>query len=321
MDITALVRITFYVCTAVAVIFLIEAVYMAMAAPIRRKHTINRRLKAQSTGGTGEQVLLTLRAERGIFGENLQLLGPLRSLLVQSGLRMTLTRFVILLLVLSSAVFSGLKLLTTLPLVVCFAIAAVTGVLLPMQIVRFIRSRRQRKFMTQLPEALDIVVRSLRSGHPVQVAFSMVGREMQDPIGSEFGITIDEMTYGLDMPRALGNLADRVGVTDLSLLVTAVALQSKSGGNLGEVLANLSKVLRDRFQLRRKVRSLSAEGRFSAIGMAVLPVVIGLAIFAQNPGYYLDVWDNPSFLPGMYALVGWSVIGNIIMFKMINFKY
>jgi tight adherence protein B len=191
----------------------------------------------------------------------------------------------------------------------------------PLQIVRIIRSRRQKKFAEQLPEGLDIIVRGLRSGHPVSVAFSLVGRELQDPIGSEFGITIDEMTYGLDMTRALRNLADRVGIPDMSLLVTAVALQSSSGGNLGEVLSNLSRVLRDRFQLRRKVRALSAEGRFSAIGLAILPVLIGGLIFVQNPRYYSDVWDEPIFMPALYGLIVWSLIGNLIMRKMINFKY
>ena len=198
---------------------------------------------------------------------------------------------------------------------------AVFGIALPLQIVRIIRNSRQKKFSEQLPEALDIIVRGLRSGHPVSVAFSLVGRELPDPVGSEFGITIDEMTYGLDTTRALRNLGDRVGIPDMSLLVTAVSLQSTSGGNLAEILSNLSKVLRDRFQLRRKVRALSAEGRFSAVGLAILPAAIGLAIFAQNPDYYFDVWDEPVFLPGFGALVVWSVIGNLIMRKMINFKY
>jgi tight adherence protein B len=129
------------------------------------------------------------------------------------------------------------------------------------------------------------------------------------------------MTYGLDMPRALRNHADRVGVADLSLLVTAVSIQTAAGGNLGEILGNLSKVLRDRFQLRRKVRALSAEGRISAYGLTILPFAISGAIFVQNPPYYLDVWEEPIFLPALAALGVWSLIGDLIMYKMINFKY
>ena len=138
MDTTALIRITFYVCSAVAAIFLVEAIYLALAAPVRRKHNINRRLQSQKEGVGAEQVLLTLRAERGIFGDNLELLGPIRRLLVQSGLRITVTRFVLLLLVLFAALLSGLRLLTATPFPICLGIAAAAGLLLPIQIVRFI---------------------------------------------------------------------------------------------------------------------------------------------------------------------------------------
>ena len=149
----------------------------------------------------------------------------------------------------------------------------------------------------------------------------MVGREMADPVGTEFGLVIDEMTYGLDMSASLHNLADRVGIPDLSLMVTAVSLQATAGGNLSEVLNNLSKVLRERFQLRRKVRSLSAEGRFSAYGLTFLPIFIFFGIYVQNPDFYNSVWDEPVFKLAMGGLIGWSLIGDIIMFKMINFKY
>ena len=144
---------------------------------------------------------------------------------------------------------------------------------------------------------------------------------MPDPVGTEFGLTVDEMTYGLEMPRALGNLANRVGVADLSLLVTAVSIQSGSGGNLSEVLQNLSKVLRDRFQLRRKVRSLSAEGRFSAYGLIILPILIFASIYFPNPNYYTDAWQDPLFKVTIVGLCVWSIIGNVIMYKMINFKF
>lgn len=321
MDSAALIRIMFYVFTTIAAVFLIELIYLAIAGPIRRKRSINRRLGALATNPAGEQVLQRLRAERGIPGEGLEAFGWLRRLLVHSGLRITAAKFVALLVVLFGGVFALLKLALGAPTWLSLAIAGVLGIAVPLQIVRMIRSKRQKKFAEQLPEALDIIVRGLRSGHPVLVAFSLVGRELQDPIGSEFGITLDEMTYGSDMTRALRNLGERVGIPDMSLLVTAVALQSTSGGNLGEVLSNLSKVLRDRFQLRRKVRALSAEGRFSAIGLAVLPPLIGLAIFAQAPNYYLEVWNEPVFLPALGALAVWSMIGNLIMHKMINFKY
>ncbi len=321
MDSVAFTRIVFYVFSAVAVIFLVEAVYLAVATPLVRRRAINRRLMAQGKGMSGEDTLAQLKLERGIVGSNSELSGHLTRLLIQSGLHITPKKLLLAMMLAFVALVVALSALTILAPYYVVLIGVIVCILLPLLIVRFIRNRRIAKFATQLPDGLDIVVRSLRSGHPISVALSLVGREMQDPIGTEFGITIDEMTYGLDMPRALRNLADRVGLADLSLLVTAVSLQSTSGGNLTEVLGNLSRVLRQRFQLRRKVRSLSAEGRFSAYGLTLLPILIAAGIFVQNQGYYLDVWDEPPFLPGMIALGVWSLIGDLIMYKMINFKY
>jgi tight adherence protein B len=320
MDSEALLRIAIYVCAAAATIFLVEAAFLAISRPIRRRQGINRRLRALGEGLAGEQVLLMLKAERGILTD-MQAADRLHRLLVQSGLRITVTKFVVLMLVLALCTFAALQVLLVLRWEYCALIAAFVGFVLPVFIVRQIRSHRQLAFSTQLPDALDVVVRSLRSGHPVPVAFGMVSREMPDPVGSEFGIALDEMTYGLEMPRALRNLADRVGVNDLSLLVTAVSLQSTSGGNLSEVLSNLSKVIRSRFHLRRKVRSLSAEGRFSAYGLSLLPIAIFLVIFLQHPPYYLDIVDAPIFKPAMAAIIVWSFVGDLIMYKMINFKY
>jgi tight adherence protein B len=321
MDSTALIKIGFIVCAAVATIFFVEALYLAIARPLTRKRALNRRMKMEEAGVVGEDVLASLLAERGIERGSFADIGWLRTLLVQSGLRVTASKFVVFMGLAFAVIVLGLHALTTISPLISLAIGVFLAFLLPLQFVRMKRSMRQSQFSAQLPDALDVVVRSLRSGHPVPVALKLVGREMPDPVGSEFGIAVDELTYGLDLSQALRNLADRVGVADLSLLVTAVSLQSTSGGNLGEVLQNLSKVLRDRFQLRRKVRSLSAEGRFSAYGLIVLPAMIAGVIFIQNPGFYLDVWDDPKFLPGMAAIAVWSIIGDLIMYKLINFKY
>lgn len=321
MDTDLLIRSAFYVCTAAAAVFLVDAFHSGVIAPISRRRNVNRRLRLQSGEVSGEQALLRLKAERGILDRDVMMMHGLRKLLVQSGLRMTMSRF-IMLTALAAGVMAGLLvLLTGLPNWLCLLIGGLAGYFLPVLVLRNIRSRRQREFCNQLPDALDVVVRSLRSGHPVQTAMSLVGREMADPIGTEFGITIDEMTYGLDMPRALQNLAARMGVADLSLLVTAVSIQSSSGGNLSEVLDNLSRLLRDRFQLRRKVRAISAEGRFSAYGLTILPIVIALAIYFPNPSYYTDVWHEPTFQIVMAGLVVWQLIGDFIMYKMINFKF
>lgn len=321
MDSANLARIGFFVCVAIAAILLFEALYLTFVIPAQRKRSVNRRLRAMDSGTLGEQALIQLRAERGIFDRNLEQIGGLARMLVQSGLRLTLTRYFALCMLAAVASFAVLYLLTSWPQWACLLAAVALGAFIPLQSVRIIRSRRQAKFAEQLPDAIDVVVRSLKAGHPVPTALNLVGREMPDPIGSEFGLTVDEMTYGLELPRALANLSERVGVPDISLLVTAVSIQTGTGGNLSEVLANLSKVLRERFQLRRKVRSLSAEGRFSAYGLVILPIAIFLAIYLQMPRYYTDVSDQPIFRATMIGLVLWSLVGDYIMYKMINFKF
>lgn len=321
MDTGFLIRMTFYVCSALAVIFLAEAVYLGFIAPMRARRALNRRLRVQGDTSGGEQAMLRLKAERGIGEGDVALMGGLRKMLVQSGLSITLTRFLVIIFIACALLVTGLLVLTTLPYAVSIGVGLAVGMGLPLFVVRYIRNKRKAEFSQQLPDALDVVVRSLRSGHPVPTALALVGREMADPIGSEFGLTTDELTYGLDLTRALQNLAARVGVADMSLLVTAVSLQSSAGGNLGEVLENLSRVLRERFGLKRKVRSLSAEGRFSAYGLTILPIAIVLAIYFPNPRYYTDVWHTPTFQIVMGGLIVWKIIGDVMIYKMINFKY
>lgn len=321
MDADFLIRMTFYVCSAAALIFFGEALYIGFIAPMRSRRAINERLRVQRNVSGGEQAMLAMKARRGINDGDLSVMGGLRKMLVQSGLSITLSRFLLLVLAACVAMVGGFLIFTTLPFYVSIAGGLAAGILLPLLFVKRVQSKRKAAFQTQLPDALDVVVRSLRSGHPVPTALALVGREMADPIGSEFGLTTDELTYGLDLPQALQNLSGRVGVPDMSLLVTAVSLQSSAGGNLSEVLENLSRVLRDRFQLKRKVRSLSAEGRFSAYGLTILPIFIALAIYFPNPSYYTSVWDLPVFKVVMGGLIVWKIIGDLMIYKMINFKY
>src|SRR5947209_1506085 len=177
-------------------------------------------------------------------------------------------------------------------LVQALLISLFCGTALPYLLLRLLRSRRQRRFAAQFPDALDMIVRSLRAGHPVPIAISMVAREMTDPIGSEFGIVADEITYGSDLESALRNLYFRIGQDDLPLFVTAVAIQGSTGGNLGEILENLSGVIRQRFKMRRKIRALAAEGRASALILSSLPIAIFPIIQVVAPDFYSSVWNE-----------------------------
>jgi tight adherence protein B len=322
MNIEAYYPLATYVFFAAAVILVAEALFLSFSSIIARRKGINRRLRIINEGVTGPDVLTKLKRERGIsFESALEIGDHLQRLIVQSGLRLSVGRLLISMVVVGVFIAVAVLTLTTMNTALGLLSSVIVGTSFPLLFLKAARSRRQSKFVGQLPDALDVIVRSLRSGHPVPVALSLVGRELSDPIGSEFGITVDEMTYGLEIEQALRNLSARVGHEDLSLLITAVSLQTSTGGNLAEILGNLSKVIRDRFQLRRKVRALSAEGRFSAYGLTVLPILIFLVINFQAPAYYGEAWKEPMFIPAMLAIIFWSLVGDLIMFKMINFKY
>jgi tight adherence protein B len=201
------------------------------------------------------------------------------------------------------------------------AAGAAAAAILPLLMLRFLRSRRQRKFGEQFPEAIDIIVRSLRAGYPIPVAIAMVAREMADPVGSEFGMSADEITYGADLETAMRNMMDRIGQEDLPLFVTSVAIQSSTGGNLSQILENLSKVIRERFKMRRKIKGLSAEGRVGATILTSAPFMIFVAINALNPDFYGEVWDRPATTWVLAFALGWMGCGNLIMRRMINFKF
>jgi tight adherence protein B len=313
----------FYAVIALAVIFAIEAVYLTFSHRFSYRRQTNTRLAAMEGKQTREQVLIELRRQRGLSTEGRYLLPVvwLNRLVLQSGSKLGLTKLLLICLFLSACVFIVVAYVLKENVLLSVLAAVAVGVGLPIVILSFQRRRRQKKFAAQLPEALEIVVRSLKAGHPVPVALGMVGRELSDPAGSEFGMVLDELTYGLDFETVLRNLYHRVGQEDLGLMVTAVSLQSSTGGNLTEVLGNLARVIRERFKLRRKVRALSAEGRVSAYGLSALPALLFLVLTVIAPGYYGDIWEDPIVKPMLMGAVVWAMVGMFIMYKMVNFKY
>jgi tight adherence protein B len=194
------------------------------------------------------------------------------------------------------------------------------GTFLPVLVLKMKRGRRHKRFGAQFPDAIDVIVRSLKAGHPVPVAIQMVGREMPDPIGSEFGMISDEITYGADLETALRNMHFRVGQEDLPLFVTAVAIQGSTGGNLSEILGSLSSVIRLRFKMRRKVKALAAEGKFSAIILSSLPIAMFSVLQFMSPGFYGGVWHIEATKIILGVAGAWMLMGNLIMFKMVNFR-
>jgi tight adherence protein B len=183
------------------------------------------------------------------------------------------------------------------------------------------RTARLKKLEEQLPLALDIVVRALRAGHPVVSAVQLVTEELTDPIGTEFGLIVDETNYGVEFRQALANFAHRTGSEDAHFFAVSVSIQSETGGNLAEILSNLAAVIRSRLMLARRVKSLSSEGRMSAIILSVLPVLLVTFIMFTNPDFYLSKITHPVFWPIAAGIFSLYLSGIVLMRRIINIKY
>jgi tight adherence protein B len=310
-----------YVLVAASAGLFAEGAYLLCFTGASYRNNVNRRLKLLKEQPDRESILIQLRRERGLTSTGSYSLKSVNfnQLVLQSGLTVGLGRLVAFVAIgtvfafVASMVIRGSVLQALLVALFC-------GLVLPILVLRFLRNRRQKAFGAQFPDGLDMIVRSLRAGHPVPVAISMVAREMKDPIGSEFGIVADEITYGADLESGLRSLYFRVGQDDLPLFVTAVAIQGTTGGNLGEILQNLSTVIRERFKMRRKIRALAAEARASALILSSLPIVMFTVVQVVTPDFYASVWDE-DLTKKVLAIAGcWMCLGNFIMYRMVNFK-
>jgi tight adherence protein B len=310
-----------YLLVAASAGLFVEAVYLLFFSGASYRTNVNRRLKLLKNQPDRENLLGQLRRERGLTVSGGYSIGleSFNRLVLQSGLTIGVAKILIFSAI--AAVMSfALSMMVRGNLLHATLIALFCGVVLPYLTLRFLRARRQKAFGAQFPDALDMIVRSLRAGHPVPIALTMVAREMTDPIGSEFGIVVDEITYGAELEAALRNLYFRIGQDDLPLFVTAVAIQGSTGGNLGEILENLSGVIRQRFKMRRKIRALAAEGRASALILSSLPIAMFLIIQLVAPDFYANVWDIPLTKQALGVAATWMGIGNFIMYRMVNFR-
>lgn len=310
-----------YAFAAASAILFGEGCYLLFFSGASYRRKVNRRLALLNGVADRESVLVQLRRERSLTGEgNYRLpLVALNRLILQSGLKGGVPRLILIAAGGAVAAFAAVSTMGG-GLAESAGASLLTGLLLPFLALRFKRARRQKRFGSQFPDAIDIIVRSLRAGHPVPIAVTMVAREQPDPIGTEFGIVADEITYGADLETAMRNLYFRVGQDDLPLFVTAVAIQGSTGGNLGEILENLSGVIRQRFKMRRKIKALASEGKMSAGLLSALPIGIFIAVQLLSPDYYASVWRFDITKIGIGVAAAWMFAGNLLMFKMVNFK-
>ena len=316
--------VLFVVCGYLALFLFIEGAFVlwndTRGPEVQR---LQQRLKLMSA----EERTLTLTglSKRRVLSEiawlqrllqDVPLIEDIDRLLVQSGSSMDMARLLLQMLV--CGVLASLLATTWGPAMMLMAF--IVGALLPLARLRWMRERRMRKIVEQLPDTLDLVCRSLRAGHAFSTCLSMVGAESPEPIASEFKTTFDEISFGLSTKNALLNLAQRVPVTDIRYLVVAVVIQLETGGNLTELLGLLASLIRERFKLYGKVRVLAAEGKLSAYIMLALPFVVAGALQFVNPGYMRLLIESEEGLRVVWMSLLMMALGTLWMWRIVKIK-
>ncbi|AMY70760.1 type II secretion system F family protein [Frigidibacter mobilis] len=307
-----------YVLIFVAVLFLVEGLYLLVfGKSISLNARVNRRLDLLEKGGPREQVLEQLRKEAS---QHLKARGiPLYSILAAKAQKANIAfspqQLLLVMALLSAVAYVGLTVGTDAEPGVRSLIAVVMGVGGVYFWVDGKAKKRLSLIEEQLPDAIELMVRSLRVGHPFSSAIQIVAREVADPLGTEFGMIADEAAYGRDVTESLKSLAERMDMQDLRFLAVAVTIQQQAGGNLAEILDGLAKVIRARFRLFRRVKAITAEAKWSGMFLSAFPLVALVAIQLGKPDYFDQVKETPAFVPA--ALVVGALLGANVLFMKI----
>lgn len=244
----------------------------------------------------------------------------LDKIILQSGLNWTVSKLLLACLVLGALAWAAMMLAARQTLLVGFVAGVVVGSA-PLMYVYYMKSKRMAKLERQLPDALDLMVRALRAGHAFSSALKMAGEELQQPLSGEFATVHDEVNFGVSLEQALTHLSERVPLTDLRYFVVAVLIQRESGGNLTEILTNLSRLIRERLKLMAKVRVLSSEGRMSAWVLCLMPFFLAAIMNLANPGFMSPLWKDPIGITIVKYMLSLMLIGVFIMRKIIKVRY
>ncbi len=312
-----------YILIFVGVLFLVEGIYLSMfGKSISLNAKLNRRLDMLEKGAGREQVLEQLRKEvsQHVKGGGIPFYAILASKAQKAAIAFSPRQLVMLMVVLSALSFLMLTLATGAGLGVRILVALTFGIGGIYTWVNRKAKKRLSMIEEQLPDAVELMVRSLRVGHPFTSAIAMVAREVPDPLGTEFGLISDEAAYGREISDSLKALAERMDMQDLRFLAVAVTIQSQSGGNLAEILDGLAKVIRSRFRLFRRVKAITAEAKWSGMFLSAFPIVAMVMINVIKPDYYDQVRDTPAFIPAAIVVGAFLIMNVIFMRIMVNIK-
>jgi len=312
-----------YALVFVGILLIVEGIYLVIfGKSVRLESKVNRRLEMLEKGENPEDVLNTLRKEQEQHREgiNLPILAPLSAKAAQANIAFSPAGLVLIMVLLGVISFTVLTFLTAATMPIRVGVSVLMGYGAVFVWLSNKAKKRIALFEEQLPDAVELIVRSLRVGHPFSSAINIVAQEMPDPLGSEFGMIADEATYGADVNDSLEKMASRIDVQDLKFLAVAVNIQSTSGGNLAEILDGLAKVIRSRFKLFRRVKAITAEARWSGWFLSIFPLGALVMINVMQPGYYDEVQTSPFFVPAALIVAAFLIVNIIFMRIMVNIK-
>jgi len=321
------------VCVFGAVVLAVESIVRSMAKNRSEGQAINLRLKMIGKGRSHGETMNLLRRAGSAVPHGLppfidKLAHKFERTLMQAQLTIPTGRLMLIIIVAPLAIFFFILMLMAAGgmgvsfgrLMMSATFAFALGAALPLMFISFRATRTRKKMQEQFPVALDVFVRGLRAGHPIAAALDLLTVEMPDPIGTQFGLVVDEVTYGAELRDALQSMAERWNLDDMRMFVVSLSVQNETGGNLAEILENLSKVIRERAAMFMKVRALSSEGRMTAVMLTVLPIFTFVLLFIVNASFFLDVANDPWFVPGFVFLLVLYLIGFFTIRKMVDLK-
>ncbi len=306
-----------------AVLALVEGLYLTVfGKSISLNSKVNRRLELLEKGAGREEVLEQLRKEMSQHLKARQI--PIYSLLAtkaqKANIAFSPSQLIMIMGVLAVVAFVGLSVGTAASAPVRLLVSAIMGVGAVYIWVNNKAKKRMAMIEEQLPDAVELMVRSLRVGHPFSSAVSIVAKEVPDPLASEMGVIADESAYGRDVGESLKAMAERMDMQDLRFLAVAVTIQQTSGGNLAEILDGLAKVIRARFKLFRRVKAITAEAKWSGMFLSIFPLGALVMINVIQPNYYDQVMDTPVFIPAALVVAAFLVANIFVMRSLVNIK-
>ncbi|MBU2865579.1 type II secretion system F family protein [Pacificibacter marinus] len=312
-----------YVVVFIAVLLLVEGIYLTVfGKSISLNSRVNRRFEMLEKGGNREEVLNQLRKEMGQHLKSRQV--PLYSILAEKAQKANIAfspvQLIGIMALLAMISFVGLTVGTATSAPLRAGVALGMGVTAVFVWINNKAKKRMSMIEEQLPEAVELMVRSLRVGHPFSSALTIVSKEVPDPLGTEMGVIADESAYGRDVGEALKDMAERLDMQDMRFLAVAVSIQQQSGGNLAEVLEGLSKVIRSRFKLFRRVKAITAESKWSGMFLSLFPLGCLLVILVGKPDYYDTVKHTAAFIPACLVVAGFLVANIFIMRSLVDIK-